>query len=227
MSSLGAGGLQGCGRLLEIETGPFRFRFEAGRPRFLKAGPLRPRRADLDLLRLGASLKFGHATASLMVGKLCTASRQNVLAAALKEYGALRRTIFAARYLSDEAYRRKITRQLSKGESLHALRRRLHYADLGKVRARHREQQNEQAWCLDRRHQRRGRLAHGVLGAGAVAQLRRAGRVINDEVLAHVSPARSESVNFFGTIAVDYDRELAQLDGTGHRPLRGGLAPAV
>nr|WP_246868560.1 transposase [Saccharopolyspora sp. ASAGF58] len=47
--------------------------------------------------------------------------RQNALAAALKEYGALRRTIYAARYLSDPAYRRKISRWLNKGESLHAL----------------------------------------------------------------------------------------------------------
>ena len=74
-----------------------------------------------DLLRLAGSFKFGHATASLIVGKLSASSRQNALAAALKEYGALRRTIYAARYLSDPAYRRKISRQLNKGESLHAL----------------------------------------------------------------------------------------------------------
>jgi len=47
---------------------------------------------------------------------------------ALKEWGTLRRTIHVARYLSDPAYRRKIARQLNKGESLHALRRDLHYA---------------------------------------------------------------------------------------------------
>lgn len=51
--------------------------------------------------RLAGSLKFGHASASLLVGKLSASSRQNSLAAALKEYGALRRTIYAARYLSD------------------------------------------------------------------------------------------------------------------------------
>jgi len=50
-----------------------------------------------DLLRLAGSLKFGHATASLLVGKLSASGRQNALAAALKEYGALRRTIYAAR----------------------------------------------------------------------------------------------------------------------------------
>ncbi len=84
-----------------------------------------------DLLRLAGSLKFGHATAPLIVGKLSASSRQNALATALKEYGALRRTIYAARYLSDPTYRRKISRQLNKGESLHALKRDLLYAHEG------------------------------------------------------------------------------------------------
>lgn len=124
--------------------------------RFPTAGPLLTKKANLDLvadhwddlLRLAGSLKYGHATASLIVGKLSASSRQNALAAALKEYGAIRRTIYAAKYLSDESYRRKIARQLNKGESLHALRRQLHYAREGKVARRQPEQQNEQAWCL-------------------------------------------------------------------------------
>ncbi|WP_369028009.1 Tn3 family transposase, partial [Nocardia farcinica] len=92
--------------------------------RFPHAGPLMTRRANLeliaehwdDLLRLAGSLKFGHATASLLVGKLSASGRQNTLATALKEYGAVRRTVYAARYLSDPDYRRKISRQLNKGE---------------------------------------------------------------------------------------------------------------
>lgn len=101
--------------------------------KFPTAGPLLTKKANLDLvadhwddlLRLAGSLKYGHATASLIVGKLSASSRQNALAAALKEYGAIRRTIYAAKYLSDPAYRRRIARQLNKGESLHALRRRV------------------------------------------------------------------------------------------------------
>lgn len=62
---------------------------------FPLAGPLLTRRANLeliaehwdDLLRLAGSLKFGHATASLLVAKLSASGRQNALAAALKEYG--------------------------------------------------------------------------------------------------------------------------------------------
>jgi hypothetical protein len=89
-----------------------------------------------DLLRVAASVKGGHATAALVVGELCSSKRQqNALAAAIKEYGALRRTIYAARYLADETYRRRISRQLNKGENLHALKRSLAYAGEGAVLA--------------------------------------------------------------------------------------------
>jgi TnpA family transposase len=54
-----------------------------------------------DLLRMGGSLKYGQASASLIVGKWSAASRQNTMASALKEWGMLRRTIHTARYLAD------------------------------------------------------------------------------------------------------------------------------
>ena len=141
-----------------------------------------------DLLRVAASVKGGHATAALVVGTLCSSKRlQNALTAAIKEYGALRRTIYAARYLADETYQRRIARQWNKGENLHSLRRSLAYPGGGAIRRRHHEQQTEQMWCLT--------LAtnavvtwtteyHGL----AVAALRRDGRHSDDEVLAHVWP---------------------------------------
>nr|WP_245720339.1 transposase [Nocardia uniformis] len=43
---------------------------------------------------LAGSLKFGHATASLLVDKLSASGRQNALAAALEKYGAIRRGSF-------------------------------------------------------------------------------------------------------------------------------------
>jgi Tn3 transposase DDE domain len=42
---------------------------------------------------MGGSLKYGQASASLIVGKWSAASRQTTMAAALKEWGMLRRTI--------------------------------------------------------------------------------------------------------------------------------------
>lgn len=50
--------------------------------------------------------------------------------------------------------------------------------------------------------------------------MRRSGRRVDEEVLAHVSPAHSENINFFGSIDVDIEGELAQLGPTGCRPLR-------
>jgi hypothetical protein len=58
---------------------------------------------------------------------------------------------------------------------------------------------------------------HGL----AVAALRRSGRWIDDEVLAHIWPTHHENVHFYGTHSVDIDGELAKLDADGYRPLRG------
>jgi len=54
----------------------------------------------------------------------------------------------------------------------------------------------------------------------AVDSMSAAGRRVAAEVLAHVSPAHSENINFFGAIEVDIDAESAQLGPTGYRPLR-------
>jgi len=216
--------IRDLGKITLYRTGP-RAEFT---DRYPSAGHLLTRRLneDLitgmwdDLLRVAASVKGGHATAALVVGKLCSSRRQqNALAAAIKEYGALRRTVYAARYLADETYRRRIGRQLNKGENLHALKRSLAYAGAGALRRRHHEQQAEQMWCLT--------LAtnavvtwtteyHGL----AVTALRRAGRDIDDAVLAHIWPTHHENVHFYGTHSVDVDGELAKLDSDGYRPLR-------
>jgi TnpA family transposase len=199
--------------------------------RFPAAGPLLTRRINTalitenwdEMLRLAASLKYGHVTASLIVAKLSRADRQNTLAAALKEYGALRRTIYAARYLSRPDYRRKIGRQLNKGESMHALRRDVFYAHEGAIRRRHLQQQNDQAWCLTLAANAITAWTTEYLGL-AVEQLRSHGRRVDAALLAHLSPAQSDNIGLIGTITVHIDHELAQLDPTGHRPLR---APAT
>ncbi|WP_250904995.1 Tn3 family transposase [Nonomuraea sp. NEAU-A123] len=171
-----------------------------------------------DLLRMGGSLKFGEATASLIVGKWSAASRQNTLAAALKEWGRMQRTVHAARYLSDPVYRRKISRQLNKGESLHALRRDLHYAQQGTIVRAQLQDQTEQAWCLTI-------LTNAVITwtteyyGMAIKELRGQGREVPDELLSFIAPGHRENINFFGFITVDIEAELAKLI-EGWRPLR-------
>ncbi|WP_219671103.1 Tn3 family transposase [Streptomyces bambusae] len=98
--------------------------------------------------------------------------------------------------------------------------------DVPAVRARRRDPppspaaQTEQAWwCLTL-------LTNSVVTwtteyyGLAIAQMRAEGRAVDDELLAHISPAHSENVNFFGTINVEVDAELAKLDPAGYQPLR-------
>ncbi|MDQ2791694.1 MAG: Tn3 family transposase [Actinomycetota bacterium] len=216
--------IRDLGKITLCRPGP-RAEFET---RYPHAGPLLSRRLNDqlvssrwdDLLRVAASVHGGHATAALVVGKLCSSKRQqSTLAAAMKEYGLLCRTLYAVRYLADESYRRRIGRQLNKGENLHSLRRSLAYAHEGALRRRHHAGQSEQMWCLT--------LAtnaivcwmteyHGL----AVTALRETGRRIDDEVLTHIWPSHHENVHFYGSHTVDIAAELATLDANGYRPLR-------
>ncbi len=82
---------------------------------------------------------------------------------ALREYGTIRRTIFAARHLADEAKRRRTHRQLNKGENLHGLRRAIAYAASNGLRSTDHVSHTDQMGCLDPAHQRHRRLDHRVL----------------------------------------------------------------
>ena len=173
-----------------------------------------------------------HATAALVVGKPRSSKRQqNALTSAIKEYGALRRTLYAALHLADETYRRRISRQLNKGENLHSLRRTLAYAGEGAIRRRHHEQQSEQMWCLTVASNAIVCWTTEYHGLG-VAALRRDGQHVDREVLAHIWPTHHENVHFYSTHSVDIDGELAKLGADGYRPPRaaaggGEVSPSL
>ena len=155
--------------------------------RYPHAGPLLTRRLQSelitgcwdDLLRVAASVHGGHAAAALVVGKLCSSKKQqNTLTAAMKEYGTLRRTIFAARYLADEAYQRRIGRQLNKGENIHTLKRNIAHARQGTLRRRHPRAADRADVVPDPGHQR-GRVLDDRVsrpGRGRPARHRTPGR---------------------------------------------------
>ena len=88
-----------------------------------------------ELLRVAGSLKLGWVTASLLISKLQAGARENVLSRALRDLGRLVKTQFILRWIENPDYRRRIHRQLNKGEALHALRRFLFFAHEGKVTA--------------------------------------------------------------------------------------------
>jgi TnpA family transposase len=126
------------------------------------------------------------------------------------------KTLFILRYLDSEEYRRRINRQLNRGESLHALRRFLFFAEDGKVRRRQREDQTNQALCLTL-------VTNAIVTwntvylAAVLEQLRAEGISIEPEGLAHLSPTTYGHINPYGKYHFDLETGLGR---AGLRPLR-------
>jgi TnpA family transposase len=118
--------------------------------------------------------------------------------------------------LEHEEYRRRINRQLNKGEALHALRDFLFFAQKGTVRRKQEEEQLHQAGCLNL-------LTNAVVVwntvymAAAIDHLRAQGYPVREANLTHLSPARFEHINLLGQYRFEIDEELSY---THLRPLR-------
>jgi TnpA family transposase len=168
-----------------------------------------------DILRVAASLKMGWVTASLLIRKLQAFPRQHKLTQALQEYGRLVKTIFIAHYLDSPAFRRRILIQLNKGEAVHSLRRFLFFDNLGLIRGKDPQAHMNQAGCLNV-------LANAVVVwntvymQAAIDHLKAQGYLVNDEHLAHLSPARHQHINPYGKFRFEISVDLAS---NGLRPL--------
>ena len=150
-----------------------------------------------EMLRLAGSLKTGWVTASLIVQKLQAYPRQHPLTRALQEYGRLIKTIHILRWYADEANRRRINRQLNKGEALHSLRSHLCYANQGEIRGQSDEQLRHQVGCLNL-------VTNAIIIWNAVymekvvQQLQHQGQVVKEEDLMHLWPTRHAHINVYG-----------------------------
>lgn len=169
-----------------------------------------------DMLRVAATIRHGHLPASLLITRLQASARQNQLTQAIQEYGRIIKTISLLHYLHNTDHRRRIHTQLNKGESLHALRRDLFFANLGRLRHRTPADQDLQGECLTA-------LTNAIIcwntvyTDAAVAHLRREGHDIDDHLVARLSPAGHEHVNFHGR----YDFHIRSAPADGQlRPLR-------
>ena len=171
-----------------------------------------------DIMRVAGSLKLGWVTASLLVSRLQARPRKSSLTKALQEYGRLRKTIFLLRYMEDVDLRRRINRQLNKGEELHALRRFLFFANEGNIRKRQPEEQTEQALCLNL-------VANCVITWNTIQyqkildELRSEGFLVNEEDLAHLSPTRYGHINPYGRYHFDLLPDEGGPQGEKPQPL--------
>ncbi len=169
-----------------------------------------------EMLRAAGSMKLGHVTASLLVQKLQAYPQQNALAQALQEYGRLVRTLHVLRWYANNEDRRRVMRQLNKGEALHDLRASLMIANKGQLRRKRGEELVNQASCLNL-------VTNAVIVwntvymAEAVAQLKREGYPVHESDLAHIWPTRYEHINVYGRYHFNIEEARRR---KGLRPLR-------
>lgn len=157
-----------------------------------------------EILRFAGSLKKGWVTASLLVQKLQAYPRKHPLMIALQEYGKLLSTLQTLRWYEDIHTRRRVTRQLNKGEAIHSLKSHLFYANQGKVKGKPDESLKHQVGCLN--------LVTNIIIVWntiyinkAVEQLRAEGYPVEDEDLKHVWPTRFEQINVYGRYQFNLD----------------------
>jgi TnpA family transposase len=159
----------------------------------------RPRILDWweEMLRVAGSIRLGWVTASLFVQKLHAYPRKSALARALQEYGRLIKTLHILRWYCQPDDRRRITRQLNKGEALHDLRAFLMVANQGQLRRRRPDDLTHQALCLNL-------VTNAVIVwntvymAAVIAQLKQEGYPVHDSDLPHGWPTRYAHLNVYG-----------------------------
>lgn len=150
-----------------------------------------------DVLRLGASIRTGVVSASIMLERLGSYPRANGLALALREIGRVERTLFTLDWIEQPEQRRRATRELNKGEAENALKRAIFFHRIGRIRDHALQAQSHRASALN-------------LVAGAIvlwnttyleavrAQLAGLGRSVPTEVLQHLSPLGWQHINLTG-----------------------------
>ncbi|UYG98023.1 Tn3 family transposase [Cytobacillus firmus] len=168
-----------------------------------------------DVLRLAHSIREGTVSASLIMGKLGSYSRQNSLATALREMGRIEKTIFILNYISDESLRRKIQRGLNKGESMNGLARAIFFGKQGELRERTIQHQLQRASALNI-------IINAIsiwntLHLTKAVEYQKRSDSLNEELLHHMSPLGWEHINLLGEYHFNSDKKVS-LDSL--RPLK-------
>ena len=154
-----------------------------------------------NMLRIAASLRSGHVTASLLASRL-QAHTDSGVGRALVEYGRLCKTEHVLRYYAEEGYRRRIGTQLNKGEALHAVRRFLVFGNLARLGPSDTEALTNQAACLNL-ITNTTILWNTVHIQRVLDSLHRRRRPAAEVDITRLSPARHEHINPYGTYRLD------------------------
>ncbi len=155
-----------------------------------------------EMLRFALSLKKGYCTASLLISKLQAYPRQHPIMRAIQEYGRLEKTIHILRWYADPLTRKRISKQLNKGEALHWLRKVIAFGEYGKIPGKEDEALDQQFACLNL-------VTNAVVVFNTVhiariaAELKSEGYEVRDEDLERIWPSRHGHINFLGKYFFD------------------------
>jgi TnpA family transposase len=118
--------------------------------------------------------------------------------------GRIEKTIFILDYISNEAIRRRIQRELNKGEAMNALARALFFGKRGELRERALQDQLLRASALN--------IFINAISVWNTVYLTEATKVMSekgilqDQMIKHISPLGWEHINFLGEYTFDLKR---------------------
>jgi TnpA family transposase len=164
-----------------------------------------------ETVRVIASIEDRIVSPSLVLNRLGSYARQNSVYQCLAEIGRVHKTVHILKTLDDEEYRRRMGRELNKGEASHDLSRFLCFGKEGVLRGREFGDQVHTFSCLSILHN--AAVAWNMTHiATIVADLRTEGHQIEDETLRHVTPLIRKHINPFGRYHFDLSRMRQDLD---------------
>ena len=158
-----------------------------------------------ETVRVIASIEERIVSPSLVLHRLGSYARRHSVYQGLAEIGRVHKTVHILKTLDDEAYRRRMGRELNKGEASHDLSRFLCFGKEGVLRGREFGDQIHTFSCLSILHN--AVVAWNMMQMDTiVAQLRTEGHQIADETLSHVTPLMRKHINPFGRYHFDLTR---------------------
>ncbi len=150
-----------------------------------------------DILLVAGSLVQGTVRASELIRALQRGGRPSSLARAISEIGRIAKTLHLLAYIDDEAYRRRILRQINRGEGRHSVARAVFFGKRGELRRRYKEGQEDQLGAL-------GLVVNAIVlwntryMDAVLSKLQADGDAIADADARRLSPLVHKHLNFLG-----------------------------
>ena len=169
-----------------------------------------------DILRVVGSLKLGAVAAQDVMRVLARDGSLSGLGKAIAEVGRIAKTLYLLRYISDEAYRRRIHTQLNRGESRGRIARKIYHGNKGELRQKYREGMENQLGAL-------GLVVNAVALwntrylQAALDLIGAMGEEVKSGDVARLSPLKWQHINVLGRYHFELSPDAA---GGDLRPLR-------